>query len=64
MRCVYDSKCWITDYDIGMGLANGAFTKVLSTEFKFEFKCTNLFDRHLFSNLAYLVADMTNISLE
>ena len=56
----------ITDYDIA-GLVNEAFTKVARLDIAASgFKCTGIypFDRHLFSDLDYLAADMTNIPLE
>lgn len=56
----------ITDYDIA-GLVSEAFTKVARLDIAASgFKCTGIypFDRHLFSDLDYLAADMTNIPLE
>lgn len=73
---VYNQQCdmWmranagsrITDNDIA-GLVSKAFTKVARLDIAASgFKCTGIypFDRHLFSDLDYLAADMTNIPLE
>nr|XP_022903609.1 uncharacterized protein LOC111415939 [Onthophagus taurus] len=56
----------ITDYDIA-GLVNQAFTKVVPVDIAISgFKCTGIhkFYRHIFSDLDYLPADVTNIPLE
>lgn len=56
----------ITDYDIA-GLVKEAFTKVARLDIAVSgFKCTGIypFDRHIFSDLDYLAADMTNIPQE
>lgn len=56
----------ITDYDIA-GLVKEAFTKVARMDIAASgFKCTGIFpfNRHLFSELDYLAADMTNIPIE
>ncbi|XP_026728373.1 uncharacterized protein LOC113494293 [Trichoplusia ni] len=56
----------ITDYDIA-GLVKDAFIKVARLDIAVSgFKCTGIhpFDRHLFSDIDYLAADMTNIPLE
>ncbi|CAK1588229.1 unnamed protein product [Parnassius mnemosyne] len=61
-----NAGCRITDYDIA-GLVKEAFIKVARLDIAVSgFKCTGIhpFDRHLFSDLDYLAADMTNIPLE
>uniref|UniRef100_A0A6M2DMK8 Putative mariner-21 hm n=1 Tax=Xenopsylla cheopis TaxID=163159 RepID=A0A6M2DMK8_XENCH len=61
-----NAGCRLTDYDIA-GLVTEAFIKVARLEIAVSgFKCTGIypFDRHLFSDLDYLAADMTNIPLE
>lgn len=58
-----NAGCRITDYDIA-GLVKEAFIKVARLDIAVSgFKCTGIhpFDRHLFSDLDYLPADMTNI---
>ncbi|CAG4974800.1 unnamed protein product [Parnassius apollo] len=61
-----NAGCRISDYDIA-GLVKEAFIKVARLDVAVSgFKCTGIhpFDRHLFSDLDYLAADMTNILLE
>ncbi|XP_037293571.1 uncharacterized protein LOC119189035 [Manduca sexta] len=61
-----NAGCRITDYDIA-GLVKEAFIKVARLDIAVSgFKCTGIhpFDRHLFSDLDYLPADMTNIPPE
>lgn len=61
-----NAGCRITDYDIA-GLVKEAFTKVAQLDIAISgFKFTGIypFDRHVFSDLDYLAADMTNIPQE
>lgn len=55
----------ITDYDIA-GLVNEAFTKVARLDIAISgFKCkVSAHLIHIFSDLDYLAADMTNIPIE
>lgn len=55
----------ITDYDIA-GLVGEAFTKVARLDIAVSgFKCTGIypFDKNIFSDIDYLLCDVTNIPL-